>query len=230
MIIFDVETTGLNPKRHGICSIGAVLWPEGSEFYAEPRVASSIEMDDKALEINGYTREQLTNEVRRPMREILEDFMQWAAQADDLILSGWNGQFDVAFLRSEFERHDLMSAWPFGYRTVDLHSVAYFLMHTIDQFVPKHDGIATIGLNYTLKSFQLPPEPDPHNALTGAKCNVDVWEGFRERLLERVEMPEVPQCPLCEAPMSLRRPNPGQTWREFYGCTRYPECKGSISV
>ena len=33
----------------------------------------------------------------------------------------------------------------------------------------------SLSLNTCLKIFGLPREPDPHNALTGAKCNVALF-------------------------------------------------------
>lgn len=35
-----------------------------------------------------------------------------------------------------------------------------------------------------------------------------------------------PSCPTCGAKMVLRRPPPGKTWDPFWGCNRYPNCKG----
>jgi ssDNA-binding Zn-finger/Zn-ribbon topoisomerase 1 len=30
--------------------------------------------------------------------------------------------------------------------------------------------------------------------------------------------------------MRLRRPNPGQAWEPFWGCGRYPACKGTRNI
>ena len=37
---------------------------------------------------------------------------------------------------------------------------------------------------------------------------------------------QLPQCPKCNAPMSIRR----FRGRAFCGCTRYPDCKGTAAV
>lgn len=34
-------------------------------------------------------------------------------------------------------------------------------------------------------------------------------------------------CPECGAPMKLRTPKPGQSWRAFLGCSQYPDCRGT---
>lgn len=210
--------------------MGAVAWPTGAEFYSEPRLFPGAVVEDAALRINGFTHDDINSVTRQPMAEVLAEFLTWAkANADDLILAAWNANFDVSFLKNEFKRCNL--DWPFLYRSVDLHSVGFFLLQSLDKFTPKHDGVSTVGLNYIMKWADLPPEPEPHNALTGAQCNLAVWKHC-VAIMEngKVDMPDVPQCPKCGAPMSLKKPKPEQHWDEFYGCTRYPDCKGTISV
>ena len=37
----------------------------------------------------------------------------------------------------------------------------------------------------------------------------------------------VPPCPDCGAPMALRKPKKGQTFKPFYGCVNYPRCRAT---
>jgi len=30
--------------------------------------------------------------------------------------------------------------------------------------------------------------------------------------------------------MVLRRPKPGQSWDAFWGCNRFPDCKGTMNI
>lgn len=40
-----------------------------------------------------------------------------------------------------------------------------------------------------------------------------------------------PSCPDCGAQMILRRPPKKVTsWRPFWGCSRYPECRGTLNI
>jgi DNA topoisomerase-3 len=39
-----------------------------------------------------------------------------------------------------------------------------------------------------------------------------------------------PYCPECGARMVLRRPKPSQVFDPFWGCSQYPDCKGTRSV
>lgn len=39
-----------------------------------------------------------------------------------------------------------------------------------------------------------------------------------------------PYCPECGAKMALRRPRPEQDWLAFWGCSEYPDCRGTRNV
>ncbi len=172
MIVFDVETSGLNEGINGIIGLGAIMLPGGDTFYHEPRLIDELTAHPKALEVNGFTEEEIRSIDRVDMDTTLRRFSDWAVKADDMILGGWNSTFDYRFLAAEYERHGLR--WPFKYRVVDIQTIAYTVMRIKDKWTPMHDGVSTVGLNYTLKWLGLPKEPEPHNALTGAQCNVDV--------------------------------------------------------
>ncbi len=171
MIVFDVETSGLDEKTHGVLGLGAIMLPGGDTFYHEPRLIDELEAHPEALEVNGFTEEEVRSESRIAMGDTIKAFVKWAKDADDMILAGWNTNFDYRFLSAEFERTN--TKWPFGYRIVDIQSIAYMVMRVRDQWTPMHNGYSTVGLNYTLKWLKMPPESEPHNALTGAQCNVD---------------------------------------------------------
>ncbi|MDR2973060.1 MAG: four helix bundle suffix domain-containing protein [Bacteroidales bacterium] len=60
--------------------------------------------------------------------------------------------------------------------------------------------------------------------------------GFREKLTQiRTEAKAIkenaPTCPICEKPMTLRKATTGKNkGKEFWGCSGYPECKGTINI
>jgi len=39
-----------------------------------------------------------------------------------------------------------------------------------------------------------------------------------------------PYCPECGACMVLKRPRKGQEWEPFWGCDRYPNCRGTRQI
>jgi DNA polymerase III epsilon subunit-like protein len=157
MIIVDVETTGIDEHKHSLLSIGAVDYEKGDEFYIECHAFPSAEIDPISLEINGYTREQCLDMSKPSPVEAYKQFLWWTTDNRNVLLAGQQvGSFDCKFL--EFV-HKLagLGKWPFGYRTIDIHSLAYRKFKK------------SMNLDGILTSLGLEPEPKPHNALTGAR-------------------------------------------------------------
>lgn len=175
MIILDIETTGLDPKRHCMLSLGAVDYDSGLEFYGECTAYSDSEIDPKALEINGFTRDQLREDYitsnKPPAHFLYWDFAQWASRHNPpgtILLAGHNiGHFDILFLEHYHQRFE-PEPWLFGYRTLDLHSVAF----TVLGKSLSHAGIC--------EALSLPTEPKPHHALHGARSERDAFKRLFE--------------------------------------------------
>ncbi len=65
----------------------------------------------------------------------------------------------------------------------------------------------------------------------GGSKRVHRVEGWAANLQSRIDGWEDqlgPLCPTCDAPTALRKPKGDATWKPFYGCINYPNCKGSI--
>jgi len=175
MIIIDVETGGLDPQKHALLSIGAVDYDTGDEFYGECRAYRNYldyvddRIDDFALGINGFTHEQCHDKAKNWPHELYMKFLQWAAidKKRDLLLAGQQvGAFDIPFLKkiASDSRQGIVPTWPFGYRSVDLHSVAFAVLGK------------SLSLDGILTAVGLTPEPKPHNALTGARLERDAFK------------------------------------------------------
>lgn len=162
----DVETTGLDPATSSIVAIGAVnIGDPADTFYQECSVWEGAEIHDTALKINGFTREQVTT---NPISEAkaIERFFAWLQ--DTPIMLAHNAGFDRSFVEHAARRADLKN--PFSFRTIDVHSIVY--MHMLRK---RHKIPAKLSLNECLEYFGYAKEPDPHNALTGAKCNQMIY-------------------------------------------------------
>lgn len=161
----DVETTGLDPHKNSIVAIGAVdiEVPERT-FYIECRAWEGAEIEDGALKVNGFTREQIEAQEKTEAWAI-ENFFSWLTQDGDTpIMVAHNAGFDKSFVAGAALRAGCKN--PFSFRTIDIHSIVY--MHLLRS---GNDIPTRLSLNECLQSFGLEKEPDPHNALTGAKCN-----------------------------------------------------------
>ena len=81
-IFIDVETSGLDPQTNGIIQLACIIGKE--EFSINIKPFKNCKYDDKALEINNTTREQIntyTNEKEALYRFMwfLETFTKRAA-------------------------------------------------------------------------------------------------------------------------------------------------------
>lgn len=100
-IVFDTETTGLDPYNDRIIEIGAVeivnLIPTGNTFhvYINPR----REVSPAAFKVHGISNEFLYN--KPTFDKVIDDFIDFIG--DDPLVAH-NAMFDVAFFREELKR------------------------------------------------------------------------------------------------------------------------------
>lgn len=173
MIILDVETTGLYPEKNSIVSIGAVDFESRSTFYEECRIWDGAEIDQKALEVNGFTEEQIKDSSKKSLEEAVKEFLDWTKPCEDKTLAGENPSFDRDFLMSSAKRANLN--YIFGIRTIDLHSICY-KDHLKKGFkIPLQKERSAISLDKTLEYVGLTQEPKPHNALNGAMLEAEAF-------------------------------------------------------
>ena len=187
MIIVDIETTGLNPEKCGIASIGAVDFknPE-NQFYVEPWVSRDTLISEEALKINGFTREQLFDLSKYCVCDCLKQFFSWASKdIEDMTLAGENVAFDANFLEANARMSNL--PWIFGHRYEDLHTLSRQAHRKIGVQLPIEYNRSALSLDETLKFVGLPIEPKPHNGLTGAKLEA---EAFSRLINKSVLLPE----------------------------------------
>lgn len=163
MIVLDIETTGTDPKKHCMLSLGAVDYDSGEEFYRECRIYPGSFVSDVALSINGFSESDIRDERLPLPHEVYEEFLTWSEESQDKMLAGHNiGHFDVLFLEELHLR--INDKFPFSYRTLDLHSVAFAKLGRS----LSHAGICD--------ALGLPQEPNPHNALAGARSERDAFK------------------------------------------------------
>ena len=103
MIILDLETSGLDPQIHGMLSLGAVDFETGDEFYGE----------------------NIYDSTKQTQVELYQKFVKWASGRSTLVGGHNVGSFDVQFLKKVHSKQKKITNFPFQFRYVDLHSVAY---------------------------------------------------------------------------------------------------------
>lgn len=105
-LAFDVETSGLDPKKNAIIEIAMIPVIHGEEkdpliLKIRPHVGAVIE--DGALKVNGFTREEIKNHM--PPDQALDEIIKFVdSHGGKFFLRGHNAQFDRDFLYHFFSR------------------------------------------------------------------------------------------------------------------------------
>lgn len=96
IVVFDIETTGLNFRTDEIIELGAVEL-EGGELGRTFRELAKpgCRIHPTATEVHGYTAEDLLD--KQPPIELVANFMNWLGNTE-VVLAGHNSSFDIGFL------------------------------------------------------------------------------------------------------------------------------------
>jgi DNA polymerase III epsilon subunit-like protein len=127
VLVFDLETTGLDPARHAVIEIGAVLLDENlapvDEYSSLVSIWEGAEIMPESMAVNGIPLDELRHAP--DLRAAVGEFHRKFGSADPLPwLAGWNVWFDIAFLKAHYERVEMR--WPFSYHFLDVQSLILF--------------------------------------------------------------------------------------------------------
>lgn len=161
-MIFDIETTGLYPRRGDrIIEIGAVAMRDRAvdcEFHSLVNVSRRI--SKPAHLIHGITDEDLQS---APIPELV--FTQFQEFIKGGILVAHNAGFDVGFLRYEFQRHRLVlnnrSICTLKLSRRRFPDLPDHKLHTVYQHL-----------------FKTEPVQQRHRALDDARMVAEIWKGM----------------------------------------------------
>ncbi|HEY4479381.1 MAG TPA: exonuclease domain-containing protein [Candidatus Paceibacterota bacterium] len=194
MIVIDMESTGVDPIKHSLLSLGAVDFKNPkNQFYMECRAWEGAHIDDEALLVNGFSKEQAFDQTKATDRELVEKFLTWVEAIPERTLAGQHPATDRDFLKYTCFRHHIN--WPFAQRSIDLHTVAYYHMIKRGVSIPLKNGHSALNLDAILRYVGMETEPRPHNGLTGAKVEAETFSRlfYGKSLLsdyERLPLPD----------------------------------------
>ena len=104
----DLETTGVDPAKHGVLSIAGCIRASGKEEFFHLRVkpfeTDAVEVE--ALKVSGLDPKEgmCPKEAHGRLVEILGRYVDKYDKRDKLFFAAYNAQFDNAFLRRFFEK------------------------------------------------------------------------------------------------------------------------------
>jgi DNA polymerase-3 subunit epsilon len=122
LFFFDLETTGLNPSKHGIHQISGEIIINGKieqqfNFNVRPNPLAIIE--EEALKVSGVTKDQVLayqpmEEVYNTLISMLGKYVDKFNKKDKFFLVGYNNAaFDNLFLRGFFlqNKNNYFGSW-----------------------------------------------------------------------------------------------------------------------
>lgn len=185
MIVIDIETTGQDPVKNSILSIGAIDFCNPKhQFYGECRIWDGASVEPAALEVNGFTRAQIIDKSKQSEGELIRAFLEWTKSCKVKTWAGMNPLFDYNFVKAACLRTQL--GLPFAYRLVDLHTIAY--VHILQKGAsPAYDDRGSkLHTDEILKLAGLARTSLTHNALHDAKIEAEAISRlvFGKSLLE----------------------------------------------
>ncbi|PIS12243.1 3'-5' exonuclease [candidate division WWE3 bacterium CG09_land_8_20_14_0_10_47_33] len=123
LLFIDLETTGLDPTRHEIIEIGAIL-VSGKTLKIEKEYQTRVKpehpetADKKALKLSGLS--PTSWKKAKPLIQVLKELNKLAPGA---MLVGHNITFDWTFLEIAYRNAGI--SWTFDYHRLDVLSIAY---------------------------------------------------------------------------------------------------------
>jgi DNA polymerase-3 subunit epsilon len=192
MIVIDTETSGLNPEKNSLLSIGAIDFENPlRRFYGECRVFDGALVSHEALAINGFTEDGVHDKSKMTDKELIEQFILWANASSDTTFAGENPAFDRDFMKETARRYGI--DWRFAHRTVDLHSIAYAYIRGQGRELPMKNGHTGQDLSATLTLVGMTDTRKAHNALEDALLEA---EAFSRLIYKKGLLPEYAKYPL----------------------------------
>jgi DNA polymerase III epsilon subunit family exonuclease len=108
LIVFDLETTGLDFEADRIIEIGAVrLNGLRAEAQFSSLVSTDIELTDDIVKLTGINAEMLHNQPR--IDEVLPRFLEFI---DGAVLVAHNAEFDLGMIKAAASRLGIDIEWP----------------------------------------------------------------------------------------------------------------------
>ena len=171
LIFVDLETTGLDPRKHEIIQIGVLVVSQPDfeivrkwEVKVKPEHIETASRE--ALELNNYDSEKWKDAI--PIKKALEEFNQLAK---DGILIGYNIAFDWLFLEVGFSRHKIDPSC--DYHHLDVPSMAFLALYKED--------LKRLRLGEITKHFGLSRRSETHDALEDVELTYQIFRKLMEQ-------------------------------------------------
>lgn len=185
----DVETTGLDCRKHGLREVGFIIEIDGVEvdkgvFRINPFTYTTrdVVIDDYALEISKVSIEDLESYDSSSycFKELMKKLVKYVNvndKNDCFVIAGYNTAFDIGFIKEWFKEMGLLDSYKdlFHYKSLDVFSLVFVLRH-LGLNSAENDKLETM-CNY----FGIGIEA--HNALSDIEATKKLYELICEKFI-----------------------------------------------
>ncbi len=184
-IFLDIETTGLDPKKHFTIDIAFQIIDllSNTVIHSYQSLVTQTQEewaqhDPKSLEINGYSWEQVQQGKDRETvgKEIITIFKKYDIVRGKSVFICQNPAFDRVFMTQLVgipTQEELQ--WP--YHWLDLASMYWALL--VEKCNVQNEPFPlniTLSQNKIAERYNLPPETSPHRAINGVEHLMQCYE------------------------------------------------------
>lgn len=166
IVCLDIETTDTDNKIGDVIQIGAVLVNkefkivDSFNIFIKPL---SSHRNPKAMAVNKINEDTLSTAYT--LENALALFENFCGNAK--LLAAWGSYFDVVFLKAQYKK--IYREWPFGYKSIDLKSIAIW------EFA-KQDNPLSGGVFRACERLGIPFEGRAHDGLVDITNTVKILQ------------------------------------------------------
>ena len=189
-VVLDSETTGLDPRKDRIITIGAVA-VQGGEIVLEDSYEALLKMDynTSSVTVHGITQEESQMGLDEPVA--LQQFLDYLK---DGVIVGHHIGHDVATFNAGYERH-----WGFTLPNLSLDTMALALVLEADGAFAGYENFHNFSLDALCDRFGVIPH-DRHTAPGDAFITAQVFQRLlrlaakvgRKKMGQLLEQPPQP--------------------------------------
>lgn len=183
LCFIDTETTGTDPKKHGLIQLAGIIVVGGSElesFDFRPAPFESDVIDDSALAVNGVARDGLAklekpSIVHDAFQTILGGHVDKFEKRDKFFFVGYNASFDMDFVRAFFVKcgNVYFGSW-FFFPPIDVMNLAAV------RLMDERPMMLNFKLGTVADALGLKTEGALHDALTDVRLTKELFYKLRE--------------------------------------------------
>lgn len=177
-LFIDTETTGLDPKLHGLVQVAGIVDINGKveeEFDFTLKPIDGKLFETRALEVNGLNMNVInqfkpSDTVFHLFRQLIKRYIDQYNTKDKFTFLGYNAGFDVGFIRQWFLDHDDKYYGSIFFRyPIDVASIA------MEALIDQRPTMPNDKLETVMKMFDVSAEGKLHDARTDIIATREVY-------------------------------------------------------